>query len=327
MSKILITGGSGFIGFHLANSYLKNGDSVDLIDNFTRGENDISFNKLLKHKNCNLIKIDILDPLFNTYLTSNYDYIFHFAAIIGVSNVLKSPYLVLSNNVKMIEILINFAKQNTNLKRFIFTSTSEVYSGTLKFHNLQIPTPEISPLSVNDLNHPRTSYMLSKIYGEALCHQSGLPFTILRPHNIYGERMGFSHVIPELLKKAYFIENKCPIEVASTNHSRTFCYIDDAISQIILAASLSVFQGVTVNIGTQSSEIKILDLAIKITKMVSYDLNKIIDITPSDNAPGSVSRRCPDMSLMYKLSGFISATSLDEGLIKTYEWYKSNSFI
>ena len=70
--------------------------------------------------------------------------------------------------------------------------------------SLTIPTPEDSPLALSDISHARTSYMLSKIYGEALCHNSGIPFTLFRPHNIYGPRMGMSHVIPEQLYKAHY---------------------------------------------------------------------------------------------------------------------------
>ena len=91
-------------------------------------------------------------------------------------------------------------------KLFVFASTSEVYAGSLEHFGLPIPTPETAPLGLPDLGRPRTTYMLSKIYGEALCRHAGLPFTILRPHNLYGPRMGMAHVIPELHARATHIQ-------------------------------------------------------------------------------------------------------------------------
>ena len=84
----------------------------------------------------------------------------------GVKHVLKSPYHVLQKNVDLLKNAISLAKQQKNLKRFIFTSTSEVYAGTLNHFGLKFPTDEMTPLTINDLNNERTSHMLSKIYGE-----------------------------------------------------------------------------------------------------------------------------------------------------------------
>ncbi len=147
---------------------------------------------------CASSRKDVLEPASLDAFDNDYDYVFHLAAIIGVSNVLKRPYAVLGDNVTMLLSLLSFAKRQTKLKRFVFASTSEVYAGLLENFTLPIPTPESVALGLPDLRHPRTSYMLSKIYGEALCHQSGLPFTLVRPHNFYGPRMGLSHVVPEL---------------------------------------------------------------------------------------------------------------------------------
>ena len=107
-------------------------------------------------------------------LDKEYNLIFHLAAIIGVQYVLKAPYDVLAKNVELLENLINIANEQKQLERFVFTSTSEVYAGTLKHFSMEIPTPETTPLTITELSENRTSYMLSKIYGEALCLHSGL---------------------------------------------------------------------------------------------------------------------------------------------------------
>ena len=131
--------------------------------------------------------------------------------------------------------MIALARQQEKFSRFLFASTSEVYAGTLESFNLTVPTPEESVLAVQNLNEPRTSYMLSKIYGEALCRQAGIPFTIFRPHNIYGPRMGMAHVIPEQLKKAWAAEEGDQLGVHSPDHRRSFCYIDDAVELLKLS--------------------------------------------------------------------------------------------
>ena len=111
---------------------------------------------------------NLLDKTIVDEIESDYDYIYHLAAIIGVQNVLNRSYEVLANNVILTIIAIDIAKKQEHLKRLLFASTSEVYAGTLSYHGLEFPTAEDTPLTVSDLKHPRTSYMISKIYGEAL---------------------------------------------------------------------------------------------------------------------------------------------------------------
>ena len=132
----------------------------------------------------------------------------------------------------MLENVICLCRQQKNLARLIFTSTSEVYSGTLENYSMSIPTSEITPLTCSPASRPRTSYMLSKIFGEALCQQAGIPFTIFRPHNVYGPRMGMAHVIPEQLKKAWLADTGDRLSVHSSDHRRSFCFVDDAVEML-----------------------------------------------------------------------------------------------
>ncbi len=162
--------------------------------------------------------------------------------------------------------------------------------------------------------------MLSKIYGESLCQQAGIVFTIFRPHNIYGPRMGLSHVIPELLKKAYESEDR--LEVFSPDHTRTFCFIEDAVKMIALAADSKNCENKTLNLGVQSPEITIRDLAGTILKLVGRNLT--LNVQPP--TPGSPIRRCPDMSEMSRLVGFQPEVKLEQGLKMTYDWYRKNIF-
>jgi nucleoside-diphosphate-sugar epimerase len=323
MDRILITGGAGFIGLHLAEYFLKKNYQVDLADNFSRGMQDRTLKNILKNGNANLYALDLMDPVaVENTLPKDYIYIFHLAAIIGVANVLKQPFEVLRQNTILLLNVIEFAKKQKRLKRLLFASTSEVYAGTLSYFNMEIPTPETTPLAVTDLHEPRTSYMLSKIYGEALCNASGLPVTIFRPHNIYGPRMGMAHVIPELLKKTYFLKDGEGLEIFSPEHKRTFCYIDDAVKMLFLSARTETCLGQTINIGNHGPEITMYQLGEMILKTVEKDV-PIISLSATEGSPA---RRCPNMSKTAELLGCKANISLNVGIQKTFDWYKTNMF-
>jgi len=321
---VLITGGAGFIGGHLTASLSTSGAEVDIVDNFARGINDAFLQKLVAdgQGRVRLVEADLLAPGALERLTGSYDYIYHLAAIIGVQHVLARPYDVLSTNVLMTDRVIAMARRQPSLKRLVFASTSEVYAGTLLAGTLPIPTPESAPLVLPPLDHPRTSYMLSKIYGEAMCHASGVPVTIMRPHNVYGPRMGLSHVVPELLKKAYAAAEGSALEVFSADHRRTFCFISDAVPLMRGAAESPDGVGVAVNVGTTSPEVTIGELAAHIVATVGKPLR----LTPGTTTPGSPSRRCPNTSLVDRLSGHRTRVSLADGIAQTFAWYKETVF-
>jgi len=320
--RILITGGAGFIGLHLANRLLDEGCQVHLIDNFTRGVDDIELKNTLARDKVSFFSVDLLDANDIESLDVHYDVIFHLAAIIGVVHVLEQPYNVLYDNMRMLGNVIDLARRQKNLSRFFFASTSEVYAGTLKYFNLPVPTPENTPLAITDVSHPRTSYMLSKIYGEVLCQHAGIPFTLIRPHNVYGPRMGMVHVIPEQLRKAHDAKEGDSIEVFSVDHTRCFCYIDDAIEMLWRMIDCQECESKTLNLGTQSPELTIKEVAEACFSAVGKRLN--IDSKPA--SPGSPARRGPDMSKTIELTGFESKVDLVEGVMRTYDWYRKNIF-
>lgn len=320
--KCLITGGAGFIGFHLAKHLLQQGYQVDIVDNFYRSIMDDDLKELLTNPNIQLHNENLLESAFIHQLPTDYDLIFHFAAIIGVANVLSKPFEVLRDNNFMLINMLELAKKQTNLTRFVFTSTSEVYAGTLQNFSLPIPTPESTPLALTNPEHPRTSYMLSKIYGEALCLHSTIPVTIVRPHNIYGPRMGMSHVIPELMQRAFRLKEGDLLDVFSTDHKRTFCYVQDAVIMLELAAKNIECEGKVMNIGAQQPEISIGDLA----QLIIEQVGKKLLIKSKPDQVGSPNRRCPDMTLTKSLTGYEPQISLGQGLELTYQWYYANVF-
>ena len=321
MKKVLITGGAGFIGYHLANKLLENDYHIDLLDNFSRGVNDAQITALAKDERVNLINADLLLPNIQKKLDKDYSYIYHFAAVIGVQHVLKSPYDVLDKNIRLLQNAIEIANHQKNLIRFIFASTSEIYAGTLNHYGLEFPTPETTPLTINNLHEARTSYMLSKIYGEAMCLHAGLPVTIIRPHNFYGPRMGLSHVVPELMKKVVELENN-QLEVYSVNHQRTFCYIADAVEMIQLLAESDKSIGESYNIGNEDEETTMGELAKKIIDLIGKD----ISINSMPATPGSPERRCPSLAKLKNIIDYTKQYPIEKGLQETFDWYNKNIF-
>jgi len=323
MSKsILITGGAGFIGYHLACDLARSGHKVCLVDNFVRGLLDEWIATLIEDEMVTLLQVDLIDLDDVLSIGRNFDVIFHLAAIIGVRHVLRQPYDVLTRNTRMLENVITLAKQQRDLSRFLFASTSEVYAGTLHYFTLQIPTPENAPLTVTDLSSSRTSYMLSKIMGEAMVQQAGLPFTIFRPHNVYGPRMGMAHVIPEQFRNIYLAKNGDSIIVRSASHKRAFCFVDDAVQMLKGMALSPSCENRTLNLGVQSPEVTIRDLVQKCVNCSGKNLS-LIEKTAT---PGSPERRAPEMCETISLAGVEPEVELEAGLERTWDWYRTNVF-
>ncbi len=322
MHKVLITGGAGFVGGFLAQGLAEQGCTVHLVDNLARGVRDRFLSELLARGRVQLFERDLLRAGSLNDLDSDYTHVFHLAAILGVQRVLEQPYPTLRDNVLLLEASLAWARRQPRLERFVFTSTSEVYAGSLGLLDMPIPTPEDTPLAVSALDQPRTSYMLSKIYGEAMVRHAGLPFTILRPHNFYGPRMGRSHVIPQLLERAHRASANGILEVFSVDHRRTFCFIDDAVEMLMRAATCARGAGQVLNAGSESPEITIGELAEKIVQVVG----KSLTIVPKPATPGSPRRRCPDMSRMVAVTGYRAQVPIEEGLRRTYAWYRRMVF-
>lgn len=320
-----MTGAYGFIGLNTIRMLLERGYEVDCIDIIESSAMDFEASKLLlsSNKNINYYNIDLMGINNLGTMPTDYDCIFHFAGILGVQNVLANPSKTLFANSMMAWNIFEFAKLQSKLKKLFYTSTSEVYAGTLDNFTMEIPTPEETPLALTKLDSPRTSYMLSKVWGEALLHYSKLPSFILRPHNIYGPRMGMRHVIPELLLKAHLNKDGDALKVYSASHTRAFCYIEDAINFISALIDAPDPSCPTVlNLGNASEEIPIRSLASTILDIVG----KTCSIEELSETMGSPLRRCPDVNQIIRLSGYSPCVTIYDGVARTYLWYKENVF-
>jgi nucleoside-diphosphate-sugar epimerase len=165
--------------------------------------------------------------------------------------------------------------------------------------------------------------MLSKIYGEAMLLHSGLPFTIVRPHNIYGPRMGMAHVVPQLLEKAHKARADSFIEVFSVDHRRSFCFIDDAVEMLkrVLDAPAALNQ--VLNLGAESPEVTVR----RVAEVVISIVGKPLVIRSMPPTPGSPVRRAPQMTQMTEATGYVARIGLEEGVGRTYDWYRRHIFV
>lgn len=310
LDNVLVTGGAGFLGSALTEKLLLKKKKVTVFDNLFRGKRN-NFEK----NNVNFIYGDICDKNDVTNAVRDIDTIFHFAAIQGTKNFYEIPHTVLKVNVEGTINILN-AAINSSVKRVVFASSSEVYGNPMYF-----PTDEEHPLIIPQIRNPRYSYAASKIIGESLCLNYariyGLDIIILRPHNIYGPRMGFDHVIPEFIMR---ILNNEPFTIqGSGNNTRSFCFISDAIECILLAVSKKTIVNEIFNIGNPE-EITINSLASLLIGLTGVSIKPTHIVAPE----GGTSRRFPDISKAKNILGYEPRVPLSEGLSKTFNWYKHN---
>lgn len=322
MKRVLITGGAGFIGYHLARELLGRGDSdITLLDNFRRGSRDTDFESILSNSRVHFVQADLATANWATSVGTGFDEVYHLAAVIGVRNVVERPHEVVRINALATMHLLDWFVSGGGGK-LCFASTSEAYAWTNQFYALPVPTAEDVPLSLTDLNNSRSTYAGSKMFGELavthICRQAGLPYTIVRFHNVYGPRMGYEHVIPEVYERVRARQN--PLVVFSVDHRRAFCYVQDAVELVLLAMRSPAGDNQTFNVGNSTEEVSIRELVDHIQEIVGY--RAAIEAKPAHNDP--ITRRCPDMSKAASTFGYRPKWTLARGLKQTLAWYEIN---
>lgn len=319
--KVLITGGAGFIGYHLALRHVGEGDDVTIVDNLSKsgGRADAFFEKLITEPGVEYLDVDLTNP--SGFPPKEYEVVYHLAAINGTRLFYEIPYELAKTNLLITLNLLDTLEENPPA-RLVYASSSEVYADAGKLGVLRVPTDETVPVIFTQPTMARFSYGTSKFMGEFLCAYFGkkynTPMVTIRYHNIYGPRMGNRHVIPEFIARARTGEN--PFKVYGGKESRAFCYVEDAVTATKLVASMATGDSEIIHIGNPKEETAISDLARLILEKMSLD----VPIEVEDAPPGSVSRRCPDISRLKNLTGFEPRIALDQGLDATLEWYLAN---
>tara|TARA_R110002074_G_scaffold205825_1_gene374216 strand:- start:39 stop:1025 length:987 start_codon:yes stop_codon:yes gene_type:complete len=313
--KILITGGTGFIGSHLAKYTSSQGHQVVICDNNIRGDKDTFINELIDNNGVEFLKLDLTSANDVKKIDKDFDVIFHLAAINGTENFYKIPFSVMEVAILSTMNLLQHFK-DTSVK-FVFSSSSEVYAGTIKNNPSLIPTKESIACTIDDISNERFSYGGSKLACEILINsfqkQYGLDYQIIRYHNIYGPRMGTKHVIPQFIKRAK--DKEAPFKIYGDTQTRAFCYVDDAV-RATLDLGLSNQNGLF-HIGNDLEEVEI----IKVAKFINewYNNTQEYDICEAPN--GSVQRRCPDITKIKQVLHYEPLVDLKQGLERTIRWY------
>jgi len=318
LGKILITGGTGFIGSSLAKFLIKKKYDVTIFDNNLRGK----VSRLNEYEDqFKFIEGDITNFEQVNAAVNGIDTLFHLAFINGTDNFYNHPDKVLEVGVKGAITTLDAAKEN-NVKNYIVTSSSEVYQ-----EPTNVPTNEKERIIIPDIMNPRFSYSGAKIITELLTihylKNTNIRSIICRPHNFYGPDMGEGHVIPQITRRMILNsmkskEDKFNFEIQGTGEeTRSFCYIDDAVKGIYICSINGKNQEIY-HIGTNE------EISIKyLTELISEELGYKVTIRGSEVRSGGTLRRCPDICKIQKL-GFEPETNIKDGLKDTVKWYKEN---
>lgn len=288
MRKILVTGGAGFIGSALAEKLAEDPDNyVVIVDNLLTG-----FTRKLPrpvHNNIRFIKCDVNDfaDISSVFYAYTFDYVFHYAALVGVKRTLANPVKVL-DDITGIKNILNLSK-NTGVRRVYYSSSSEVYGEPVEFPQNEHTTP---------LNS-RLPYAIVKNVGEAYLRsykkEYNLDYTIFRFFNTYGPKQSKDFVISRFIYLA--LQNQDITIYGDGSQTRTFCYVDDNVQACVNAFYDDMYVNDVVNIGGDE-EITILELANNIIE-VTGSKSKLSYLPPLEE--GDMTRRQPDVSKMRTL--------------------------
>lgn len=319
MKKVLLLGGAGFIGLNIARYLcIKGGYVITIADNFFRGKLDENLQELIDRYKIKIVSDDFTNSASFNQLEKDYDHVYMLASVVGVKYTEEIPNELIRINTALIFNTLEWIKQ-TACKKILFTSTSECYAGTIEAFGYKIPTPEEVPLCIEDIRHPRFTYAVTKMLGESgfmnYARVYGFECTIVRYHNVYGPRMGFKHVIPQVTQR--FLNGENPFKIIGYDQTRSFNFVDDAVLGTVLSMEQPDTNGEIFHIGDMRAEISIEELVKYMGELTGYKGTYEMVAAPS----GSVSRRCPDTSKARKVLGYEPKTTWQEGVAKTVDWY------
>lgn len=307
--NILITGGAGFIGSHLADACIERGDEVFVLDDLSTGRRE-NIAQLARHPRFHFIEGSVEDTPLLDDLVDRCDAIFHLAAAVGVKLIIESPVRTIETNVRGTEAVLASAARER--KRILITSTSEVYGLSDR-----VPFREDGNLVMGATTKGRWSYACSKAIDEFLAiayhREKHLPAIIVRLFNTVGPRQvgRYGMVVPSLVDQA--LDGK-PLTVFGTGmQTRCFGYVGDAVKSLLLLMDHDDAPGEIFNIGS-TEEVTITELAQRVLQLTGSS-SDIIYI-PYDEAYETgfedMPRRVPDTSKAKRFIDFTPSTSLDD---------------
>ncbi|MGO9462745.1 MAG: GDP-mannose 4,6-dehydratase [Isosphaeraceae bacterium] len=317
--RVLITGGAGFIGSHLADAYIARGDEVFVLDDLSTGSIDN-----IRHLRGNPRFQYTIESVHHgptvAELVDQCDVVFHLAAAVGVRLIVESPVRTIETNVHGTEVVL--AKANKKKKKVLIASTSEVYG-----LSDQVPFREDGNLVLGPTSRGRWSYACSKAIDEFLAlaywRERKLPTVIARLFNTVGPRQTgqYGMVVPTFIKQAL---TGRPITIhGSGEQSRCFAAVGDVVSALVALMEHPAAVGEVFNVGS-SEEVTIRALAERV-KSLTGSSSEIVSI-PYEQAYGEgfedMPRRVPDISKVNRLTGYRPTKSLDQILQSVIDFFR-----
>jgi UDP-glucuronate decarboxylase len=309
MATILITGGAGNVGSAIANKLSENKENhIVIVDNLSTG----SVEKIPQKENVSFIKANVnsyndIVPIFGRY---DFDFVFHYAAVVGVKRTLENPIMVL-DDIDGIKNILSLSK-NSGVKRVFYSSSSEVYGEPFEIPQNENTTP---------LNS-RLPYAIVKNVGEAFFksyyQEYGLEYTIFRFFNTYGPNQSEDFVVPRFIKAA--MKNEPIYLYGDGLQTRSFCYVDDNIDTCIKTMDSKSCINDVINVGSDI-EMTILELAQRIIQITGSS-SKILHLPALEE--GDMTRRCPDTTKMKAILGR-DLLSLEKGIQKLVAYYENRN--
>lgn len=312
--KILVTGGNGFVGRNLVER-LKEKHEVTVLDNLSTDHSQ-------QEQGFEFIKGSVNDEALVSKLFNEHDFdlAYHLAAVVGIKNYIEKPFELIDVNILGTRTILNECmRRNT---RLLFTSTSELFG-----KNPSVPWKEDDDRVTGNPKVERWVYGNSKAICEHMIYaaikQKNFPATIVRYFNLYGPKQYPTNVVPRMACRALSGKNIAVYDDGTM--TRSFCFIDDGIEATVLAATSEKAIGEAFNIGT-SRPVQIKDLARKIidasgekTSIEFVDTKKLYG-----NSYEDLHDRLPNVEKIKNVLGWSASTSLEDGLKKTIDWYRSN---
>lgn len=318
--KVLITGGAGFIGSHLAEQLIEEKNEVFVIDNLWTGRL-ANLANIQNHERLHLVIDTILNESVMNELIFKADQIYHLAAAVGVKNIMDHPVETLDTNVKGTEVVLRLA--NRFKKKVFVASTSEIYGKHVE-HDLS----ENDNRVMGTVKKRRWAYACSKTLDEfqalAYFDEKKLPVVIGRLFNTVGPRQTgqYGMVLPNFVQSALLGK---PITVyGDGTQTRSFAHVNDILEAVKRLMAEPVAEGEIFNIGNDH-EISIKDLAVKVKEMT--DSPSEIDYIPYEKAYGpgfeDMERRCPNISKLRETIGFEPSYDLENIIQSVIDYFKA----
>ena len=318
--RVLVTGGAGYIGSHLVDRLLAEGNEVVVVDNLSIGrlaniEHD------LENPRLRFLEGDVLDRRLMEEVIEESDLVYHLSAVVGVKHVLADPLRAMVTNVWGTGRVLQLASDHG--RKVVLASSSEVYGKSVKSPLAEHQDRVVGPTYVS-----RWSYSAAKVLDEHLAlayhRQKELPVVIVRYFNSYGPRLdpnGYGSVVAKFINQA--LNGQVVTVHGDGQQSRCFTYIDDTVEGTVLAATADAANGEILNIA-RAEETTIFQLAETIKDMTGSSSDIVLVPYEEEYGEGfqDSKRRVPAVDKAARLLGFKAEVPLTRGLEQTIRWFR-----